>query len=85
MASKKKIPLSSNPSLNEQIVKLDNSDLYYEVGTGFEFYLEYFKFSIELKLSVGTKDIMIKENTIFSNSINRLNSKIFLVSLTFEG
>lgn len=85
LASKKKIPLTSNPNLNEQIVKLNNYDIYYEAGTGIEFYLEYFKLALEAKISIGTTNVLIGENTIFSNSINRLNSKIFLFSITFEG
>lgn len=85
LASKSKVPLGTNPNLNEQIVKLKRDDLSYEVGTGAEFYLQYFKFAIEAKLSMGINNIMKKENTIFSNSINSLNSKVLMISITFEG
>lgn len=85
LASKSKVPLGTNPNLNEQIVKLKRDDLSYEVGTGAEFYLQYFKFAIEAKLSMGLKNMLKKENTIFSNSINSLNSKVFMISITFEG
>jgi len=83
LASKRKAVNSTDP--NEQIVKLKRDDFGYEVGAGTEFYLEYFKFAIEAKLSIGTKDLLIKDNTIYSNSINKLNSKVFLISITFEG
>lgn len=85
LASKKNVPPSTNPNLNEQTVKLYKTDVYYEVGTGVDFFLEYFKFGIEAKISVGTGNMIKKENTIFSNSINRLNSKVFMLSFTFEG
>lgn len=85
LASQRKIPLGSNPNLNEQIVKLQRDDFSYEVGSGAEFYFPYFKFAIEAKLSMGIRNMLIKENTIFSNSINSLNSKILLISITFEG
>ncbi len=85
LASKAKVPLIANPNLNEQIVKLKRDDFSYEIGTGAEFYLPYFKFAIEAKLSMGIKNMIQKENTIFSNSINSLNSKILLISITFEG
>ena len=85
LASKAKVPLTTNPNPNEQIVKLVRDDFYYEVGTGTEFYLQYFKLGLELKLSMGTINILKKENTIFSNSINKLNSKILMFSITFEG
>ena len=69
----------------DQIVKLQRDDFFYELGAGAEFYLEYFKFAIEGKLSIGTKNLLIKDNTIYSNSIDKLNSKVFLISITFEG
>lgn len=83
LASKRKVVNSEDP--NEQIVKLKRDDFGYEVGAGAEFYLEYFKFAIEGKLSIGTKNLLIKDNTIYSNSIDKLNSKVFLISITFEG
>lgn len=83
LASKSKVQNGSDPT--DQIVKLKRDDFSYEVGAGAEFYLQYFKFAIEGKLSMGTKNLLIKDNTIYSNSIDKLNSKIFLISLTFEG
>ncbi len=83
LASKRKTVTSTDP--NEQIVKLKRDDFFYEVGAGAEFYLEYFKFAIEGKLSIGTNNLLIKDNTIYSNSVDKLNSKIFLISITFEG
>ena len=69
----------------QQVVKLGKSDFAYEVGAGTDFFLPYFKFGIELKLSMGLKNLLIKDNTIYAQSLDRLNSKVFLVSLTFEG
>lgn len=83
LASKRKTQNAADP--NEQIVKLKRDDFGYEVGAGVEFYLQYFKFAIEGKLSMGTKNLLIKDNTLYSNSIDKLNSKVFLISLTFEG
>ncbi len=83
LASKRKTQNGADP--NEQIVKLQRDDYSYEVGAGADFFLEYFKFAIEFKLTIGTKNLLIKDNTMYSNPIDRLNSKIFLVSLCFEG
>lgn len=82
LASKRKV---QNTTGTDAIVKLKRDDYSYEVGAGAEFYLEYFKFAIEGKLSIGTKNLLVKDNTVYSNSIDRLNSKIFLISITFEG
>ena len=77
--------MNNGVDINQQIVKLKRDDFSYEVGAGAEFYLQYFKFAIEGKLSIGTINLLIKDNTIYSNSIDKLNSKVFLISLTFEG
>lgn len=69
----------------QEIVKLKRSDIGYEGGAGVEFFLPYFKFAIEGKLIVGAKNILVKEDNRFAGSIDKLNSKIFMVSLTFEG
>jgi hypothetical protein len=82
LASKRKV---QNTKGTDAIVKLKRDDFSYEVGAGAEFYLEYFKFAIEGKLSIGTKNLLVKDNTVYSNSIDKLNSKIFLISITFEG
>ncbi len=83
LASKRKVVNSSNPK--EQIVKLKRDDFSYEMGAGTEFYFLYFKFAIEAKLSIGMQNLLIKDNTIYSNSIEKLNSKMLLISVTFEG
>ena len=82
LASKRKVV---NTVPGEEIVKLKRDDFFIEGGIGTEFFLEYFKFGIELKVSRGMKNLLIKDNTIYSNSIDKINSKIFLISLTFEG
>jgi len=69
----------------QQIVKLYKTDWGYEFGGGVEFYLPYFKFAIELKLSTGLNNVLVKDNTIFSNALTSLKSKVFLFSFTFEG
>jgi len=85
LAAKKNLSSQISPVLSEQVVNLKRDDFSYEVGAGAEFYLLYFKFAIEAKMSIGTRNLLIKENTIFSNSINSINSKMFLISITFEG
>jgi hypothetical protein len=69
----------------QEIVKINRHDFHYELGVGFDFFLEYFKFSPEIKMSFGLKDILIHDNTIYSDPIRRLNSRMFLISFHFEG
>jgi len=70
---------------NDIIVKLGKHDIMGEIGVGTDFYLQYFKFGLELKMSYGIDNIMIRENNAFSTPIENLRSKMFLLSLTFEG
>ncbi len=69
---------------NEKIVKFNQNDVYLEAGVGFDFYNEWFKFGLELKMMYGMMDVLKRENNLYTNSIGKLNSKIFQVSFTFE-
>jgi hypothetical protein len=65
-------------------VKLKSSDLYGEIGMGFDFYFEWFKFGTELKMSYGFLDVLKHENNIYTDGIAKLHSKIFQLTFTFE-
>lgn len=69
---------------DKQYVKLNRKDYGYTVGVGFDFYLEMFKFSPELKMYNGLNNLLVSDNTIFARSLSSLNSKIFMISLLFE-
>lgn len=69
---------------NDYVLKLSKSDLLLELGVGFDFYLVYFKLGTELKMSYGVYDLLVRENNVFTNGIEKLNSKMFQFSLTFE-
>lgn len=84
LASKRKVS-NEGIALNDQIIKLKRDDFSYEGGVGAEFYLQYFKFAIEAKVTMGTINLLVRDNTIFANSIDKLKSKVFTISLTFEG
>jgi len=64
--------------------KLLRSDVYGELGVGFDFYFEWFKFGTELKMSYGVLDVLKRENNIYTDGIDKLRSKIFQLSFTFE-
>jgi hypothetical protein len=79
------------------LVLIKPLDFYYEIGTGMDFYLKYFKFAVEFKYSVGLNNVLrtsIKkrgeitmpppDDAIFTNSIDRLFSRMFMVTFHFE-
>lgn len=68
----------------ESHVKLEKHDVYVVVGVGFDFFNPWFKFGTEVKMSYGLLDILKREQTIYTQGIDKLNSKIFQVCFTFE-
>ncbi|MFW5725976.1 MAG: outer membrane beta-barrel protein [Bacteroidota bacterium] len=69
---------------DEILARIGKNDVFYEMGVGFDYYFYYFKFSTEIKASFGMIDMLKRENTMFTNSIQRLNSKIIMISFLFE-
>lgn len=72
-------------SLGDPIVKVQQHDFAYQVGGGFDFWMPYFKFAIELKLSNGIKNVIIQDNTFFMDPLSSLKTKVWWFSITFEG
>jgi len=78
----------------KNIVLLKLLDGYYEIGFGMDFYLQYFKFAIELKSSWGVRNILKTENKkgerpypdieIYTNVIDKMYSRMVLISFHFE-
>ncbi|MCX7697048.1 MAG: PorT family protein [Bacteroidales bacterium] len=75
---------SKKKQMDEEIIKLTPHDLTIDGGVGVEFYLEYFKFGIELRTSYGLFNILKQENTIFTDHIEYLRSKMTWLCFTFE-
>ena len=81
------IDLASQKDIDDEgqeLIKLKKSDLMYEVGFGIDFYLEYFKFSPELKATFGLVDMLVNDESIYSSSIKKMLTRGFTVTLTFE-
>jgi hypothetical protein len=83
--------MARNKEFNEDkeiFIKLKSFDTYYELGLGIDFYSTYFKFSTEIKYSVGLFNVIspdaAEDNPQYANSIDKLNSRMFMVSLHFE-
>ncbi|MEE2954450.1 MAG: porin family protein [Bacteroidota bacterium] len=70
--------------IENQIVKLKKHDFMGEIGFGMDFYLEYFKFSPQIKLAYGLINILSKDATVYTKSIRRLTTNGWVLSFTFE-
>ena len=80
--------LSSNARARraEELVKLKKYDFGVEAGFGFNFYFPVFILSPEIKISNGIINSHSRdENLKFSNVIDKLNSRMIVFSLIFEG
>ena len=70
----------------EDLVKLQKSDYGIEFGMGFNFYFKSFIFSPEVKLSNGLRNIHSRdENLKYSNVIDRIQSRMIVISFHLEG
>ena len=69
-------------------IRLKRPDLYYEIGAGLDFYLTYFKLSVELKMSNGIRDVLINEpapgHSEYYYAIERIKSQIWVLAFHFE-
>ncbi len=75
---------SNKTEKNNYEPKLFRSDTYGVLGAGFDFYMNWFKLGMELSMSYGTRDMLLRENNLYTNSIESLRSKIFMFTFTFE-
>jgi len=81
LASQKK----AEENVSDVTVKLNRHDVSLELGVGFDFYTTYFKFGTEIKMGYGFNNLILREGNLYTNSIDQLKSKVFLLSFTFEG
>ncbi len=83
MASQKKVN-TNDPNPYKQIVKIQKNDYGYTLGFGIDCYMQYFRFSPEIKMYQGINNLAVHDGKIFSESIESLRSKVFLLSFIFE-
>ncbi len=83
-----KYDLSSQKEISDEEkpkIRLRPHNFNYEIGVGSDFFLEYFKFAIEVKYSFGINSVIYYDNSQFSESIKTMTPKMISFSLLFEG
>lgn len=85
LVSKKKGQAVGGANQLDDAVQLKRDDFFYSGGAGVDFYLQYFKLGLEVKVLQGTKNLIQPLNNIFTKSIDKVNSKMVIFSITFEG
>ena len=75
-----------NQSLQDgYILKLAKGNSSIDIGAGADFFLPFFKFSVEMKTEFGMRNVLVQDDTPFSAAFNQLRTRSFIISFTFEG
>ena len=83
--------LSSREDINnnvpppQQFVRLRRHNFMYEIGFGVDFFMDYFKFSPEIKVSTGFNNVFMDEDTIWERPVDRFQPRMITISFHFEG
>ena len=78
LINKLKIKIFSN------VEKIFPNDFQAQVGFGFDFYMTYFKFSTEFKMSFGMNNLLKTEPNMYATSVTGLKSRLVQISFLFE-
>lgn len=79
------IDMSSIEKLSQTTnIKFSKFNYSIDIGFGVDIYFAYFKFSPEIKYCYGLKNILINQDNIYSEALQRLSTRAILISLTFE-
>ena len=83
--------LSSNENSPEDnknnVFRLKSNNLYYELGFGIDFYLQYFKFSPSIRGLFSLKNEIVPDNDIdspWTGHIKKFSTRGFFINLTFH-
>ena len=79
------IDLASNEKVfDQELLKIKINDFAYEFGIGFDIFFEYFKMSPQIKGSWGFADVLVRDDGVYPQGIDRLLTRGILFAITFE-
>ena len=84
-SNKRAASVGSSANRLDDAVRIKRDDYFWSAGAGTDFYLTYFKLGLEIKLIQGTKNLIYKDPNIFAKSVDKVNSRMVVFSITFEG
>ena len=71
--------------LQDIVVRLERDDFLFTIGAGFDFYLAFGnRLGIEIKMAFGLRDMLIREDNVFTNGIERLTSRNLQIAINLE-
>jgi hypothetical protein len=75
---------ANKSNISSSLIKLNDSDFSFEFGLGMDHFFKYYKFSPELKFSLGLQNLNSPIGTIYSRAIDKMTSRIFILNFFFE-
>ena len=75
---------SEKDVIDENIFKLNRSNLSLEIGMGCDFYFEFFKFAPQIKYAYGLTNLIVQDGTIFTSPLEGFYTRGLQFSITFE-
>ena len=82
--------MQSQEEVNQQlqdddILRIQAPNFSLELGGGIDIFLPFFKFAIELKTEMGLINVLIPDDSDYSNPLEGLRTRSYIFSLCFEG
>ena len=76
---------NDNELVEADILRLKRGNLSADFGGGLDFFLPYFKFSIQVKTEMGLRNVLVPDISKFASPLEYLRTRSFVVSFCFEG
>ena len=82
--------MQSQEETNQQlqsdfILRLESGNSSVDIGAGMDFFLPFFKFSVEGKFELGGRNILIQDDSRYSAPLESVQTRSFILSFLFEG
>jgi hypothetical protein len=82
LQSNKKVINSGIPS---DVIKANPNAWEGHIGGGIDFFLQYFKFAVEVTYNHGFNNMLIQDNSYYSTPLQGLYNRSWVIKITFEG
>ena len=82
--------MQSQEEVNQQlqdddILRIQAPNFSIDLGGGIDIFLPFFKFAIELKTEMGLINVLIPDDSDYSNPLEGLRTRSYIFSICFEG
>lgn len=67
-----------------RLFRIKRFDFAYEFGFGIDIYFDFFKFSPQIKASTGMRNMVVPDDTIYTEGVVDLTTRCVLISFQFE-